>query len=312
MTVAHTGEVDTGPRSRTHPRGRPDPSACAFRFGIVSYPGGARHSAHYHDDSSIFVLLSGGVMETVGNRTRFGAPGDVVAKAPGLLHRDHFAPGGARALWIRPAPWLLRDLGIEPVAFGWSWLQSPEVARTSFTLTRALCSALRNGPGLDVELDAVEAAVVEEHALLLLESIAQWPSPPAAVDSPSWLKTVRDLIHDGFPRSASLRVLAKQVERHPCHVARVFRKQFGCSIGIYTRRLRLQRATSLLLETERPLSEVALASGFLDQPHFNRVFREALGLTPGEFRRSLHGSPSLAGPQRFQPRSEPETRASRQ
>jgi AraC-like DNA-binding protein len=38
-----------------------------------------------------------------------------------------------------------------------------------------------------------------------------------------------------------------------------------------------------------PLAELALASGFADQPHLTRMFRSAFGVTPGRYAR-LHGT----------------------
>jgi transcriptional regulator GlxA family with amidase domain len=46
----------------------------------------------------------------------------------------------------------------------------------------------------------------------------------------------------------------------------------------------------LLLDTERPVAEIALETGFSDQSHLTRVFRRALGETPAALRRRFrHG-----------------------
>ena len=37
--------------------------------------------------------------------------------------------------------------------------------------------------------------------------------------------------------------------------------------------------------TDRPLAEIAAATGFTDQSHFTRRFRQTTGLTPDAYRR---------------------------
>ena len=64
-------------------------------------------------------------------------------------------------------------------------------------------------------------------------------------------------------------------------------KRAGLTPGAYLRSLRLEAARRALLETDRPLTEIAFDAGFFDQAHFTRAFRRAIGLPPAAFRR-LH------------------------
>ena len=41
----------------------------------------------------------------------------------------------------------------------------------------------------------------------------------------------------------------------------------------------------MLVESDEPLREIAVGAGFAHQSHFTRVFKEATGVTPAEFRR---------------------------
>ncbi|MFG6403617.1 AraC family transcriptional regulator [Microbacterium sp. P04] len=56
------------------------------------------------------------------------------------------------------------------------------------------------------------------------------------------------------------------------------------------RRLRLERARHLLLETNETVSRVALSVGYVDVTHFIRSFREATGATPAQWRRERLGT----------------------
>jgi AraC family transcriptional regulator len=99
----------------------------------------------------------------------------------------------------------------------------------------------------------------------------------------TWVFRARDLIADRITESLSLDEVAKAVDIHPVHLAKAFRRAFGCTIGDYVRRLRVEMACT---EIDRgvPLVEVALRTGFADQSHLTRVFKRATGLTPRQFR----------------------------
>jgi transcriptional regulator GlxA family with amidase domain len=51
--------------------------------------------------------------------------------------------------------------------------------------------------------------------------------------------------------------------------------------------LRIRRARELMLATDRSLAEIALETGFSDQPHFTRVFSRLIGAGPGAWRRTM-------------------------
>jgi len=49
---------------------------------------------------------------------------------------------------------------------------------------------------------------------------------------------------------------------------------------------RVERAKVMITSTREPLAEVALACGSADRPHLNRRFRDIVGVSPGQWRRS--------------------------
>lgn len=95
----------------------------------------------------------------------------------------------------------------------------------------------------------------------------------------------------------ALRIMAQHLEQ-PLSVAeiarqsgtthrsldRLFGRYLSLSPGKYYRRLRLNRAANLLLQTGLPVSEIAVASGFGTASHLGLHFKEAFDLSPGQFR----------------------------
>lgn len=104
-------------------------------------------------------------------------------------------------------------------------------------------------------------------------------------DPPAWLGPMCEEIRARCCESIRVTDLAKSAGVHPVHAARVFRRYMGCTIGEYVRTLRVERARSQLVETDRTLSSIAIGTGFSDQAHFTRRFKEVVGVPPGAYRK---------------------------
>jgi AraC-like DNA-binding protein len=71
------------------------------------------------------------------------------------------------------------------------------------------------------------------------------------------------------------------------HFFRAFRRSFGEPPLMYISKRRVCRAQTLMLSSRAPLSQIALECGLCDQPHFTRVFRKIVGVTPARWRRQF-------------------------
>ncbi|MCY1314561.1 HTH-type transcriptional regulator CdhR [compost metagenome] len=68
------------------------------------------------------------------------------------------------------------------------------------------------------------------------------------------------------------------------HLERLFRRYVKATPPRYYMELRLTRARQLLQHTNKSLTEISIASGFMTLPHFSRCFREKFDVAPGQFR----------------------------
>src|SRR2546426_6419660 len=66
---------------------------------------------------------------------------------------------------------------------------------------------------------------------------------------------------------------------------RRFRHSFGTSVHQYLIQLRIDHAKHLLADSDKPLVEIALQSGFYDQASFTRTFTRIERTTPSRWRR---------------------------
>ena len=64
-----------------------------------------------------------------------------------------------------------------------------------------------------------------------------------------------------------------------------FMQSTGLSMGMFTRKVRFQKAVNLLgkSRSEQNLTDIGLQAGYYDQPHFINEFKAFSGLPPGEF-----------------------------
>jgi AraC family transcriptional regulator len=96
---------------------------------------------------------------------------------------------------------------------------------------------------------------------------------------------VRAYIDSNLHRTIHIRDLSAVARRSPAHFSRKFKVAVGESPHAYVVRRRLERACHLMMTSAEPLSEVALSVGFSDQAHLCRLFRQAFGQSPANWRR---------------------------
>ena len=68
------------------------------------------------------------------------------------------------------------------------------------------------------------------------------------------------------------------------YFSRIFKHVTGMNYHRWLNMIRLEKASELLAQEGRTLTEVAMLSGFQSIPSFNRVFHEEKGMAPGEYR----------------------------
>jgi AraC-like DNA-binding protein len=79
--------------------------------------------------------------------------------------------------------------------------------------------------------------------------------------------------------------LASRARMTPTSLCRAFKRHTGRTLVEYLHQRRVERAMVLLGQGQHSVAETALASGFQDISHFNRVFRRLSGCSPREWRR---------------------------
>ncbi|PFO06338.1 DNA-binding response regulator [Bacillus sp. AFS076308] len=106
---------------------------------------------------------------------------------------------------------------------------------------------------------------------------------------------VKKYIHDHLGEQRLTREdIANFVYLNPDYLTRLFKKQTGLSISDYLQLQRIEYAKKLLIETNLPVSEVALSAGYSNFSYFSTIFKRSTKLNPMEYRKkSIFSEKSL-------------------
>ncbi len=116
---------------------------------------------------------------------------------------------------------------------------------------------------------------------VIADLAAQQASPPNTPSAaPLWLDAARSLLETGESPDTVARSLKLGYDS--------FRKQFASATGLSPARFqmlrRIEHACTLLRNDSLPLKTIAERTGFADEFHFSKRFRQIVGQPPGKFR----------------------------
>lgn len=106
----------------------------------------------------------------------------------------------------------------------------------------------------------------------------RWPAEELAHKTIEYMNT-----HYSDP--LTLHLIADSLHINPYHLHRIFKRVVGVTPAEYLMQKRIAEAAKKLLdETERNITEIAAAVGFVNPAHFSTVFRKQIGQSPSAYR----------------------------
>jgi AraC family transcriptional regulator len=153
-------------------------------------------------------------------------------------------------------------------------------------LAIAITNALRDGNAEDgLYIDTI-AQMMAVHLARTHSSRSRpvriLPARPLA----GWkMRRVIEFIEDNLEGDLSLQAMAAEVDISPLYLARAFKAAVGQSPHQYVLARRIERAKELLRNTDLPVVDVALSSGFSSQSHLSHWFIRQIGVSPAVYRR---------------------------
>jgi AraC family transcriptional regulator len=243
------------------------------------HAGGSHLPWHHHDGPTLCFVLRGAFTETSGGERLTCTPDTLKVMPAGERHCDDFDRGDARGLLVETDPERAREIRTHA-----------PVLDERIAVHGGLPAALARRVYQEFhQADDAAPLAVEGLLLELLAIVSRRAGQQAAPGVAPWLGETRDRLHADLAARPSLAELAEAAGVHPVTLARAFRRAFGCTVGEYLRRIRIERAADQLALGTQPLAEIALGAGFADQSHFSNVFRRRVGMSPSVYRREVQG-----------------------
>lgn len=108
-----------------------------------------------------------------------------------------------------------------------------------------------------------------------------------AKDEPQNLGTcVKDYINDHIKEGFSIERIEKKFGKSRSQIFRVFKAQYGITPYTYYLNQKIALAKNLLINTDLPISEIAVSLDFYDEYHFSKYFKKKENVTPFSYRKS--------------------------
>ena len=231
---------------------------------------------HYHENPYFCFVLNGNFDESSENKKKRFGRYSILFHPEGDVHSDEFLDSEAGCFNIEINGGFKKE--VKEILKNTDIPISLHCTEHSLTLSK-IYKEFRN-------FDDFSPLAIEGLMLEFLAGVFRLASNNNHYQ-PGWLKQVKEIIHERFYGNISVQEIAYLLGIHPVHLAREFHKHYKCSIGFYKRKLRIEYAQKKLCGTDMNIAEISLSSGFSDQSHFTRIFKQFTGQTPAEFRRNI-------------------------
>jgi AraC-like DNA-binding protein len=261
---------------------------------------------HTHKQYEIFIFYNGECNYAVGHNMYQLQPGDILVMDGSLMHRpflfsdkSHYERSIVQfsSEWIYP---VLEVLGIEEVLEifkkdSHSFLRSKVLEKPTNCATEDLEENIieiarlietSNENTIDIEVQ-LKIALVQ--LLLKIKQSFEKVNQQLYKKIENKYEFVQDAIiyiQNNYQKSFTLESLAENLCISKSYLVHLFKELTGGTIMDYTMNYRLKQAMHLLTAyPEMKIKEVCFNSGFKDESHFSRYFKENNGITPSQFRK---------------------------
>ena len=248
---------------------------------------------HWHDEFEIIYVKSGFLTVSISGENYIGKPGDAFVVSPGNLHFMGSQTGNVDYFtFLFPLKYIsfrtddiLDDKLLEPLNSG-HLIISPEIEDT----VKEQCEQLVEIYGAKKEESQSKITAQIKTKIILLQFILEmWEKGFIIENDKSGRNTIEkemiSYIQQNFMEKISLKEFSEQFHLSEKYISRYFKEHFHITLSQYITHLRLEHAKQLLQDTDIPVTEIAMQSGYQNVSYFIRSFKKTYGVSPLKYRK---------------------------
>lgn len=122
------------------------------------------------------------------------------------------------------------------------------------------------------------------NAQMVLDFTKRVEAEKCGVHHSRMVRRVRDYVFAHISEQITTDALAKECGMNRTYLCKLFADETGMTVGKYVTHIKMEEAKRLMDITRKSIAEIAEYLGYSSQSHFQRVFKQHTGLTPGVYR----------------------------
>lgn len=249
---------------------------------------------HWHDEFEIIYVRSGFLTVSISGESYIGKTGEAFVVSPGNLHLMGSQSGTVDYYtFLFPLKYIsfrtddmLDEKLLEPLNSGHLMI-CPRVKDTAKELCEQLIEIYEAKNDESVSKITTQ---VRTKIILLQFIIEMWKKGFVIENDTSGRNIVEkemvSYIQQNFTGKISLREFGEQFHLSEKYISRYFKEHFHITLSQYVTYLRLEHAKQLLQDTDIPVTDVAMQSGYQNVSYFIRSFQKAYAVSPLKYRKN--------------------------
>lgn len=248
---------------------------------------------HWHDEFEIIYVRSGFLTVSISGESYIGKTGEAFVVSPGNLHLMGSQTGTVDYYtFLFPLKYIsfrtddmLDEKLLEPLNSGHLMI-CPRVKDTAKELCEQLIEIYMAKKD---ESESKIATQVRTKIILLQFILEMWERGFVIENDKSGRNTIEkemiSYIQQNFMEKISLKEFSEQFHLSEKYISRYFKEHFHITLSQYITHLRLEHAKQLLQDTDIPVTEIAMQSGYQNVSYFIRSFKKTYGVSPLKYRK---------------------------